>query len=168
MTAVFGIDFESGADDFDRFLLAAFRGGSNQPFWLFRYENSPLSGADMVVDSECPRSVALGLIWDEWQFDIRELAWITEWEEFPDRERASQVRILPTIPRQEVPLSGRETQVALALSRGKAVSDIARELRIAPSTVSGHLQRIYLKLGVHSRAELIERLRRQPGIARSA
>jgi DNA-binding NarL/FixJ family response regulator len=122
----------------------------------------------MVVDSECPRSVALGLIWDEWQFDIRELAWITEWEEFPDRERSSPVRILPTIPRQEVPLSGRETQVALAPSRGKAVSDIARELRIAPSTVSGHLQRIYLKLGVHSRAELIERLRRQPGIARSA
>jgi DNA-binding NarL/FixJ family response regulator len=74
-------------------------------------------------------------------------------------------------PEQEVrlpSLSRRELEVANALVTGKPTSAIADELHIAPSTVSGHLQRIYLKLGVHSRAELKEVLKRYPHVARSA
>jgi DNA-binding NarL/FixJ family response regulator len=111
----------------------------------------------IYADGDVPRTKAVWAIEDELGMSVRDFKWVTAFERSPAHR-----------DRNPGALSGRETQLALALSRGKAVSDIARELRIAPSTVSGHLQRIYLKLGVHSRAELIERLRRQPGIARSA
>ena len=168
MSNSFGVSFESGTDDFDQYEIAAFRGWSEESFWLFRYENSPLPGPDVVVDSRTSRSLALTLIWDEWGFDIRELAWVTEWETFPGAGMASQAALLRRSIVPEPSLSGREAQVAEAYAAGSVVSDIAKQLRLAPSTVSGHLQRIYLKLGVHSRAELQEMLRRYPQLARSA
>lgn len=51
-------------------------------------------------------------------------------------------------------LSRRESSVFFLLLTDKAVSEIAEELFIAPSTVRAHTSRIYEKLGVHSREEL--------------
>jgi DNA-binding NarL/FixJ family response regulator len=38
------------------------------------------------------------------------------------------------------------------VARGLAIKQIARELSIAPKTVDGHIQRVYAKIGVSSRA----------------
>lgn len=49
-------------------------------------------------------------------------------------------------------LTTREVDVLCALARGQSMKQIARTLDIAPKTVDHHLQRIYPKLGVSTRA----------------
>jgi DNA-binding CsgD family transcriptional regulator len=56
-------------------------------------------------------------------------------------------------------LSPREIEIARAFASGAAYGDIARTLRIAPTTVRNHLSNIYAKLSVHSKAELVNALR---------
>jgi len=67
-----------------------------------------------------------------------------------------------TQPRTDVPelsqLSTREWEVVRALLSHERVPQIAKRLRISPSTVRNHLKSIYGKLGVHSQQELIGRL----------
>jgi len=53
------------------------------------------------------------------------------------------------------PLSPQEYQVAMAASRGASTRDIAASLFISPKTVEAHLTRIYRKLGVSSKAQLV-------------
>lgn len=52
-------------------------------------------------------------------------------------------------------LTPRETDVLALLVAGARAKAIARELGVAPGTVKHHLGRIYLKLGVRSRAEAV-------------
>jgi DNA-binding CsgD family transcriptional regulator len=59
-------------------------------------------------------------------------------------------------------LSEREKQVAGHLAAGLRVAGVARELCIAEITVRNHLRSIFSKLDLHSQAELIDRLRREP------
>lgn len=54
-------------------------------------------------------------------------------------------------------LSRREAQVLRLVARGADNDAIAAELAITPSTVRKHLERIYGKLGVHSRTEAAAR-----------
>jgi len=49
-------------------------------------------------------------------------------------------------------LTEREIEVLRTLARGRSMKEIARELGIAPKTVDHHLQRIYAKIGVTTRA----------------
>jgi DNA-binding CsgD family transcriptional regulator len=49
-------------------------------------------------------------------------------------------------------LTAREVDVLCALARGQSMKQIARTLEISPKTVDHHLQRIYPKLGVSTRA----------------
>jgi len=49
-------------------------------------------------------------------------------------------------------LTEREIEVLRTLARGHSMKEIARELGIAPKTVDHHLQRIYAKIGVGTRA----------------
>lgn len=53
-------------------------------------------------------------------------------------------------------LSKREAEVLPLALRGRTAERIAGELCIAKSTVDTHLRRIYAKVGVHSRQELID------------
>lgn len=70
----------------------------------------------------------------------------------------------PTPPRASVlierfGLTRREAEVtALLCDARSSVSDISLLIRISPHTVRRHSERIFLKLGVHSRAELVTRL----------
>jgi DNA-binding NarL/FixJ family response regulator len=52
-------------------------------------------------------------------------------------------------------LTKRELQVLRLLAAGSSQSAIARELVIAPKTVSTHIQRILAKLGVHNQAQAV-------------
>lgn len=63
-------------------------------------------------------------------------------------------------------LSPREQQIARALGEGKTFKSIARNCGIAVSTVANHATRIYRKLGVYRREELVG-LIRSSGVERS-
>lgn len=51
-------------------------------------------------------------------------------------------------------LSPREKEVVQAITRGLSFKEAAREIGVAPSTVSNHLYKIYRKLNISSRTEL--------------
>lgn len=57
-------------------------------------------------------------------------------------------------------LSPREQEIARALALGKTFKSVSREYEIAISTVANHASRIYRKLGIYRREELVELLRR--------
>ena len=56
-------------------------------------------------------------------------------------------------------LSNRESEVLSWLQRGLSNKEIALALELSPRTVQKHLQRVYLQLNVHTRAEAIVRSR---------
>ncbi|MBX6353949.1 MAG: AAA family ATPase [Thermoflavifilum sp.] len=57
-------------------------------------------------------------------------------------------------------LSAREWEIVQSVARGLSNKQIAETLMISPRTVSTHLEKIYKKLDVHSRTELISKLNR--------
>jgi DNA-binding CsgD family transcriptional regulator len=57
-----------------------------------------------------------------------------------------------------VALSPREQQIALMVAAGRTNQAIAGSLEISAWTVSTHLRRIYAKLAVSSRAEMVAHL----------
>ncbi len=54
-----------------------------------------------------------------------------------------------------VRLTGREREVLRLLAEGLGPSEIGRELGISPKTVATHVEHIYEKLGVHTRAQAV-------------
>jgi DNA-binding NarL/FixJ family response regulator len=54
-------------------------------------------------------------------------------------------------------LTRRELEVLQLLGSGKRAPDIAADLGISPKTVSSHIQSIFRKLDVHSRAQAVAR-----------
>lgn len=53
-------------------------------------------------------------------------------------------------------LTSREAEVALLLARGRSAGYIAETLGISQHTVRGYIKDAYVKLGVHSKQELID------------
>ncbi|HEY9735842.1 MAG TPA: LuxR C-terminal-related transcriptional regulator [Trichocoleus sp.] len=71
-------------------------------------------------------------------------------------------------------LTPRELQIATLVALGRANKQIAGQLRISEWTVSTHLRRIFMKLGVDSRAamvyrcaDLIQQIYSEPAAAKS-
>lgn len=62
-------------------------------------------------------------------------------------------------------LTSRQREILDALLDGRRVPSIARELFLSQSTVRNHLAALFPRFGVHSQAELIDRLREQIGDA---
>ncbi|MCB1171037.1 MAG: response regulator [Leptospiraceae bacterium] len=64
---------------------------------------------------------------------------------------------------QKVPASGpdltdRERQILELMVRGKTIKSVADFLMLSPHTVHDHVKRIYKKLEVHNRAELVRKV----------
>jgi len=59
---------------------------------------------------------------------------------------------------ERTPLTKRERDVVVLLVEGQGTNDIASEMGLTVSTVNTYLKRIFAKLGVHSRVELVARL----------
>ena len=55
-------------------------------------------------------------------------------------------------------LTARELQIAILLGSGHTTREAAASLFLSPKTVEYHLRHIYLKLDIHTRAELVESL----------
>ena len=60
-------------------------------------------------------------------------------------------------------LTPRELQIAVAVAEGGSNREVAAELFLTPKTVEFHLTRVYRKLGVRSRTELVRLLSRGTG-----
>lgn len=58
-------------------------------------------------------------------------------------------------------LTPRETQIALAVAEGASNNEVAAALYVTPKTVEYHLTRVYRKLGLRSRAELVRHFTRR-------
>lgn len=65
-------------------------------------------------------------------------------------------------------LSPREQEIARALGNGKTLKSIARQYGIAVSTVANHTTRIYRKLAIYRREDLIDLVRLRPTPGRKA
>ena len=59
-------------------------------------------------------------------------------------------------------LTPQELQVSFLLATGRTTRETAAALFLSPKTVEYHLRKVYTKLGICSRAELAERLQREP------
>src|SRR5262245_40853301 len=59
---------------------------------------------------------------------------------------------------ENLPLSGREIEVCLPLALGRSRAEIAEQIGVSENTAINHCRNIYSKLGVQSRAELVEKL----------
>lgn len=59
---------------------------------------------------------------------------------------------------QQVGLTPREEEILLLVAQQRTLSEMARELYIGTNTVKTHTKHVYQKLGVHSRAEVLELL----------
>jgi DNA-binding CsgD family transcriptional regulator len=69
--------------------------------------------------------------------------------------RASGERLRARDPARRDFLTPRETQIALEVATGASNREVAAALFLTPKTIEFHLTRIYRKLGVHTRGELI-------------
>lgn len=69
--------------------------------------------------------------------------------------RYTLVRTRPCPSQSQVALSPREQEVARLVTKGLPTKTIAIVLDISPWTVATHLRRVYTKLGVNSRAEMV-------------
>lgn len=72
-------------------------------------------------------------------------------------------RLKMDAPERGEPLPGRLRDVLAGLVRGEAEKQIARRLGLSPNTVNRHVQRLYRRLDVRSRGELMFQLANTPG-----
>ncbi len=75
--------------------------------------------------------------------------------QFEQQKLGDLYRLTVRVKNQLDQLSEREKQVVKGVCQGRTFKQIAQELTLSPSTVSNHLYRIYLKLGIHNRSELV-------------
>lgn len=71
----------------------------------------------------------------------------------PEKESSTDLLIT-----ENPELSSREKEIALLIAEGKSDKEIAATLNISPATVATHNKKIFKKLDVHSRVELIKKL----------
>lgn len=75
-----------------------------------------------------------------------------------DELRASGERARSRTPETEFDFTPQEARVANLAAEGSSNSEIAAQLFISPSTVEYHLGKVFRKLGVRSRSQLVHKL----------
>lgn len=81
-------------------------------------------------------------------------------EPWADRARGELAATGETVRRRDSAtadeLTAQELQIAELLASGKTTREAAAALFLSPKTIEYHLRHVYMKLGIHSRAELAE------------
>jgi DNA-binding CsgD family transcriptional regulator len=62
------------------------------------------------------------------------------------------------------PLSPKQRDIALMLALGRTAAQVSEQLRISATTYRDHVEKIYEKLGVNQRADLIRQLTQTPAV----
>ncbi|NIK57135.1 helix-turn-helix transcriptional regulator [Kribbella shirazensis] len=80
-------------------------------------------------------------------------------------QAAAELKATGETARRRVPstadeLTPQERQIAVLLADGNSIREAAARLFLSPKTVEYHLRKVYAKLGIHSRSELIDHLGR--------
>jgi DNA-binding NarL/FixJ family response regulator len=89
----------------------------------------------------------------------------TPWAERARTElRASGLTLRRRQPAAPEQLTPRELQIARLVAEGKTNRDVAATLFVTPKTVEFHLTRVYRKLEIHSRTELVRRMADEPDV----
>jgi DNA-binding NarL/FixJ family response regulator len=68
----------------------------------------------------------------------------------PSRPSRDEARV-----RAQLPVTAREAEVLIWLTRGKSNRDIAEILGLSPRTVNKHLEQVYAKLGIENRSSAV-------------
>jgi ATP/maltotriose-dependent transcriptional regulator MalT len=89
------------------------------------------------------------------------------WAERARMELRASGETLRGAPEAAEKLTPQELQVALAVSRGATNREAAAELFLSPKTIDFHLSRIYRKLGIRSRTQLVRALAADQAVASS-
>jgi DNA-binding NarL/FixJ family response regulator len=76
-------------------------------------------------------------------------------DELVARVRRNLEREASTETTTDARLTAREHEVLLLLVQGLGPVEVASELQISPSTVATHVEHLYAKLGVHTRAQAV-------------
>jgi DNA-binding NarL/FixJ family response regulator len=79
--------------------------------------------------------------------------------------RASGEKLRRRDPSEAEELTPQELQIALQVAEGRSNKEVGAALFLSHKTVEFHLGRIYRKLDIHSRAELIRQFAAQPAMA---
>jgi DNA-binding CsgD family transcriptional regulator len=96
-----------------------------------------------------------------WALEIFERLDANCWAERTQAElRASGERLRSWEPSDREELSPQELQIALIVAQGRTNKEVGATLFLSPKTVETHLSRIYRKLGITSRAQVIHALPR--------
>ena len=61
-----------------------------------------------------------------------------------------------------------QLQIALLLASGKTRREAAAALFLSPKTIEYHLRHVYMKLGIHSREELAQKIARRAATSSAA
>ena len=64
------------------------------------------------------------------------------------------LRVKP-VKNHEESLTPRQKEILKLMVSGKTIPAVAKQLKLSPHTVHGHVKDIYKKLNVHNRAELV-------------
>lgn len=99
-------------------------------------------------------ALAFVLIAAAFVFFIRYAPTITE-AVLDSAKSTSNYETLSQVAR-ECGLTARETEIALLVSQGYSAKTIAEMLYVSPETIRTHTKRIYRKLGVHSKDDVIK------------
>jgi DNA-binding CsgD family transcriptional regulator len=78
--------------------------------------------------------------------------------------RAAGERVVPAAPAALSTLSPQELQIAQLAAQGLSNREIGQRLYLSPRTIGSHLYRIFPKLGITSRMDLVSRLQEQTGL----
>jgi DNA-binding CsgD family transcriptional regulator len=89
-------------------------------------------------------------------------------EAFAERSRielrASGERIATTAATGQIALTSQEAQIVQYVASGAKNAEVAAQLFISPSTVDYHLRKVFRKLGVNSRTQLVRLYSEQPDL----
>lgn len=156
LSSCFGLNFRTVVDGLGEVSQAAIW-DDNAGQVLLEWREHPTIRSTMVeVDTSVSRDDALAALWRTLRLDIRSMDWINQYQKFPGftGDNETTATELPRTIEGLAKLTDREAGVLELAAEGLTNREIGARLRLAQGTVAGHLQRIYLKLGIHGRSGL--------------